>query len=136
MQVAAVRLEIEDGIADELPGPVVGDVAAAAGLEELDAEQASFIGVEQDVRGIGGRAERDDVRVLEQQELVNDIAVAPPPNQVLLQRERALVIEATEPPRLERPRRADQASSGNVSSASFSCARKRAASAPSTMRWS
>jgi hypothetical protein len=34
VQVAAVGLQVEDGVADELAGAVVGDVAAAAGLEE------------------------------------------------------------------------------------------------------
>src|SRR3982751_1447311 len=37
MHVAAVRLEVEDGIPDDLAGPMVGDVAAAAGLVDFDA---------------------------------------------------------------------------------------------------
>ena len=37
MDVAAIRIQIDDRIADELARPVVGDVAAAAGLEDLDA---------------------------------------------------------------------------------------------------
>src|SRR3954470_10912969 len=31
MDIAAIRLEIDDGVADELPRPVVGDVPAAPG---------------------------------------------------------------------------------------------------------
>ena len=37
VHVAAIRLQIDDRIADELTGTVVGDVAAAAGLEQADA---------------------------------------------------------------------------------------------------
>ena len=37
MHVAAVRLQVEDRIADQLSRPVIGDVAAAAGLEHRDA---------------------------------------------------------------------------------------------------
>ena len=36
VDVAAVGLQIDDGIADELAGAVVGDVAAAPGLEHFD----------------------------------------------------------------------------------------------------
>src|SRR5690606_25618703 len=39
VQVAAVGLEVQDGIADELSRAVIGDIPAAAGLEEFDAEQ-------------------------------------------------------------------------------------------------
>ena len=37
VHVAAVLRQLEDRVADELPGAVIGDVAAAAGLEETDA---------------------------------------------------------------------------------------------------
>src|SRR4051812_28778319 len=37
MHVAAIRLEIEDGVSDQLTWPVIRDVAAAAGLHDLDA---------------------------------------------------------------------------------------------------
>ncbi len=37
VQPQAERVEIENGIDDELPRPVVGDVAAAVGLVDLDA---------------------------------------------------------------------------------------------------
>ena len=38
--VAAIGLQIEDGVGHELSGRVVGDVAAAAGLEVVDPEGA------------------------------------------------------------------------------------------------
>ena len=50
--------EIEDGIADELAGTVVRDVAAAAGLVEIDAQQTSLVGVEQHMVAVGRSAER------------------------------------------------------------------------------
>ena len=39
MHVAAIGIEVDDGIADQLSGTVIRDVAAAAGLEHLDAER-------------------------------------------------------------------------------------------------
>ena len=69
-------MQIDDRIADELPGPVIGDVAAAAGLEDLDALRLERFGGRDDVRAIvtGLHAERDDRRVLEQQQLIGDRA--------------------------------------------------------------
>ncbi len=37
VDVAVHRSEVEDGIGDKLPGPVVGDLPAAVGLGDLDA---------------------------------------------------------------------------------------------------
>ena len=36
VDVAAARVQVDDGITDELPGTVIGDVAAPAGLMDLD----------------------------------------------------------------------------------------------------
>src|SRR5262245_22032377 len=44
VDVAAIRPEIHDGIADDLPGSVVGDVAAASGLVHLDAARLERFG--------------------------------------------------------------------------------------------
>ena len=40
VQIALVALEIDDRIADELPGPVERDVAATLDLEQLDAARS------------------------------------------------------------------------------------------------
>ena len=45
VKVFAVTFEGEDEVADELSGPVEGDIAAAAGLVELDAAFAQGFGV-------------------------------------------------------------------------------------------
>ena len=37
MQVLPVSLQVEDGIADQLPGPVERDVAAPLDLEQVNA---------------------------------------------------------------------------------------------------
>ena len=64
--VAPLR-QRDDRVADELAGPVVRDVAAAVGVHELRADARRR---HEHVRGIGARAERVDVRVLEQQQVV------------------------------------------------------------------
>ena len=50
MHVAAIRPQIEDRIADDLAGTVIGDVAAASGLEDLDAARRERVSVREDVR--------------------------------------------------------------------------------------
>jgi hypothetical protein len=54
---------------------VVGDVAAALDLEDLDAAAAQGLGVEREARGLGAAAQGDDGRVLaEEQEVVGELA--------------------------------------------------------------
>ena len=65
--------DVEDRIADELAGPVVGDVAAAVGLHELRADR---LGVRQHVLGLGSHAERVDVRVLQEEQVFAPTAFA------------------------------------------------------------
>ena len=52
VHVAAIRPQIDDRIADELAGTVVGDVAAAARLEQLDAARRERLRRGEDVRAI------------------------------------------------------------------------------------
>ena len=70
--VAAIGLEIEDGVGHELAGAVVGDVAAPPGLVEGDAEPPARGLVGEDVRRLGAAPERDDRVVLEEEERVAD----------------------------------------------------------------
>ena len=74
VHVASIGPEIQDGIADDLPGAVIGDVAAAARLVHLDLPRGEQIGRGDQVRSrrIGLDAKRDDVRVLEQKKEVRD----------------------------------------------------------------
>ena len=57
----------EDRVADELARSVVGDVAAAVGLDELGADLG---GRHEDVAQVGPHTERVHVRMLEQQQVV------------------------------------------------------------------
>ncbi len=97
VQVAAIGLQVEDGVADELAGAVVGDVAAATGLEQLDRIRGALSFVEQHVRRVTRRAERDDVRVLKQQERVIDVAGTTPADELLLQLQPLCVGDGAEP---------------------------------------
>jgi hypothetical protein len=97
VQVAAVRLEVEDRIADELAGTVVRDVAAAAGLEDVDAEQPLLSASSMRTCSGAGRAERDDVRVLEQEQRVAGSRPPAPGDELLLQLERLGVRDRPQP---------------------------------------
>ena len=45
MDVLPIRPEVEDGIRHQLARAVVGDVAAASGLDDLDAARGQRLGV-------------------------------------------------------------------------------------------
>ena len=149
------------GVADELPRTVVGDVAAAPDGVDRDAAAAQLRRRGQHVPAAAprGDAERDDRRVLEQQQPVRDALRLPEGHQPPLPAGRGVVGDDAEPVHLERratgrarrPRRAgrlgwrpagarahDSAtrSASNDSSPAFTRAMKRSASAPSISRWS
>jgi hypothetical protein len=93
LHVAAVAVEIEDRVADELARPVVGGLPAAVGLDHL------HLGSGGDVQLgalVGAPPERDHRRVLEQDDGVRDGALGD------RGRERALEV-----PRLEIRRAAE-----------------------------
>ena len=50
MHVSAIGVQVDDRIADDLAGPVVGDVSATTGLEHLDAASGERFRCGQDVR--------------------------------------------------------------------------------------
>ena len=79
MDVLPVGLEVEDGIGDQLSRAVVGDVAAAPGLDDLDPARGQRFRRRDDVRSRLGQlhAERDDVGMFEQQQRVGDAPGAP-----------------------------------------------------------
>ena len=68
----AARRERDDRVRDELARAVVGHLAAALDADDLDAARGQDRPGRADVRRVGGPAEGQDRRVLEEQELVAD----------------------------------------------------------------
>jgi hypothetical protein len=97
VHVAPSWRKLEDRVADHLPGAVVGDVAAAASLEHLEAARAQRLGWEQDVLAARVAAEREDGVVLEQQQLVGHAPGLPLGHQLGLQLEPPRIRNAAEP---------------------------------------
>ena len=79
VHVAPVRAEIEDGIADELTGTVVGDVSATTGLEDLHARflQVGRTGEHVGPIVAGLHTEGDDRGMLKEQELIRNASRSP-----------------------------------------------------------
>ena len=74
VQVAAVPLEIDDRIADELPRPVERDVAAALDLEQLDAPRREQLGGREQMPLLRRAPKRHHRRMLdEQQHVLRDL---------------------------------------------------------------
>ena len=69
--VAAVAVEVEDRVADELARPVEGGLAAAVGLDDLDLGALGHV----QLLVAGAAAERDHRRVLEEDHRVGDRAL-------------------------------------------------------------
>ncbi len=78
MHVLSIRPEVEERIDDELSWAVVRDVAAASGLYDVDAAGGQRLRRRDDVRPRLGKlhAERDDVRMFEQEKRVGN-AIGP-----------------------------------------------------------
>lgn len=72
VDVLSIGFQIDNRITDDLSRAVVGDVAAATGFVHLDAARREKVGISEDVRStaVAANAERQDVRVLDEQELV------------------------------------------------------------------
>ena len=66
LDVAPVPVQVENGVADELSGPVEGRLAAAVGLHELHVRALRDV----QLRLLGAAAGRDRRRVLEQEDRV------------------------------------------------------------------
>ena len=99
MHVAAIGIEIEDRIADELARPVIRHVAAASGLEHVDAERRQSIRRCEDVRAaVLLDADRQDVGMLQQQQRVGNAIGLALLDQPALQLEPVRVRNEPEPP--------------------------------------
>ena len=70
VQVQLVALEIEDRVADELAGPMEGDIAASLDLEQLHASCGEQGGGGEQVIRPGRAAKRDDWWMLDEQQHV------------------------------------------------------------------
>ena len=68
--VAGPFAKMEDRIADDLPGTVVGDVAAARRFEKADSGGAKRLRSGQEISHIAAAPECDDGGMLEEQELI------------------------------------------------------------------
>jgi len=140
MDVAAIGGEVEDRIADDLAGPVIGDVAAASGLDDVESPRPERLRRQEEVLHSRVAPEREDRIVLEEKEGVGDAAGLPLRDEARLQVEPLRVRHAPEVTHLQRPHRArrrpQSADSSNSWRPFLRCAMNLSASAPSTMRWS
>jgi hypothetical protein len=81
---------------------VIGHLSAALDPEDLDPPAFQLRGRGEDVGLVGVPAEGEDGRVLEQEELVGDSVVSPFRDEPTLEIPRGLVVDPSEPARLER----------------------------------
>ena len=91
VQVALAVLEQQNGIGHDLPGAVVGDVAAALDLDDLDLAGGGEVG-----QRPASPAQGDDVRVLDQHQRVGHLALLPRHDPLELQRVRGPVAHPAE----------------------------------------
>jgi len=79
VNVAAIRLQVDNRVAHDLSGTVIGNVAAAPGLVHFDAAGGKRFRGRQDVRApaVSADAEREDVRMFDENELIVDLIAAP-----------------------------------------------------------
>jgi hypothetical protein len=93
MNVAAIWFEVDDGIPNRLTGSMVGDVAATPGLKYCDPTGIERLRGREDVRSpaIASHAERQNMRVLDEQQRVADPSGPTVFDQCALQRERVCV---------------------------------------------
>ncbi len=110
MHVAAIGIEIENRVADQLTGPVVGHIAAASGLEHLDAARRQLLRRGDDVgSAVLLDADGHDMRMLKQQEGVGNSAGLAILDQRALQLEPLRIRNEPEPTHLERERSPERA---------------------------
>ena len=77
VHVAADAIEIEDGVTDDLAGPMIGDIAAAVRFPEFDAFLAQDVFRREQIFRTGVATERKHVGVLaEEQNIVNGAGFA------------------------------------------------------------
>ena len=107
VHVEAVGPQIEDRIADELTRAVERHVSASARFEKLDTVSFERLRSREHVRAIvaGPDSERDDRRVLEQEELIGNPVGLPFLDELLLEFQRLGVSDDPEPTNFDGSRR-------------------------------
>ena len=105
VNVAAIGLEVDNGVADELTGAVIGDVAATSCFVDVDASSCQLIGRREDVAApaVPPHAERQDVRMFEEEQQIVHLASLPFIDERALQRECVVVRDEPERPNLKLP---------------------------------
>jgi hypothetical protein len=92
VQIAAVPLQVEDRIADELPWAMKGDVPAALDLVDFDAARVQALRRCGEMVLLRGASKRHDGRMLEQEEhVLVDLARDAPPREIALELQGDLV---------------------------------------------
>jgi hypothetical protein len=91
VQIALAVAELQDRIGDQLAGAVIGDIAAALDLDDLDIARSQEIGQ----RALPA-SDGDDVRVLDDEQRVARLAPLPRRHLLELARVRLAVAEAAE----------------------------------------
>lgn len=71
--IATVRGEVENRIADQLPRTVIRDVSSASRFVQLHTQLGTTLGRHKDVRQLCCAPERDDVGVFEEEERVRNL---------------------------------------------------------------
>ncbi len=80
----AQAAQIEDGVADELAGTVIGDIAAAVDFVEGDAARSEHLVGGENIGAVGVAPQREHGRMLEQQQRVADAFLLAQRDELLL----------------------------------------------------
>jgi hypothetical protein len=104
MNVAAIRIEINDRIPDDLAWTMVRDVAAASSLVHIDpVRREGFSGGEEmGAASVAANTESDDVRMLDQQQQIADAIRAAFFNERSLEGQRLRVRHQAQSPNFDR----------------------------------
>jgi hypothetical protein len=107
VHVAPIGLEVHDWVADDLSGPVVGDIAAPPGLEHVNAARRERFCCRQDVRAstVASNAESQDGGMFDKQEGVSDLVRSAFFDEPTLQIECVAIRDDAEPTNFERAHR-------------------------------
>ena len=100
----SVRLQVDDRIADDLPGTVIRDVAAASRLVDFDTSTREHLVRRENVRAstVSPNAEGQDVGMFDEEQHVADAARAAILDERSLERERFTVRHEPKPSHLDR----------------------------------
>jgi hypothetical protein len=106
VHVAPVRLQVQDGVTNDLAGPMVRNISATPGLVDLDTARSKDLGAGEDVRSspVAAHAQGEDVWMLHEEQQVVNVAIPALIYQGALKREGVPVRHQTETADGERSR--------------------------------